>query len=215
MAPAMEIDDRINTKSEPARDHAGTLDLKFRLMGALPLIFFLAQLIHYWREGGIANMLWMCNIGNLALAIGIFAGHRELIRLSAIWMIPGLALWFVYVFLPSGLLFTSSLAHIGGFVVAIIALRKVRVDRRAWVYAFVWYLIMQVISRIVTSPDANVNVAHRIQPGWDSTFGSYWAFWPLMTLVVAVGLWLLGRLLNLLWPNAPQNSAVTRGGARF
>jgi hypothetical protein len=201
----MEIEDRTNLKDGTASNQAETLDLRFRLIGVLPLIFFLAQFAYYWHANALDNMLWMCNIGNLVLAIGLFAGHRELIRVAAIWMIPGLAIWFVYVFLPSGFLLTSSLAHIGGFIVAVIALRKVRVDRRAWVYAFVWYLIMQVISRMVTSPDANVNVAHRIQPGWDSTFSSYWAFWPLMTLVVAVGLWLLGRLLNLLWPReAPK-----------
>jgi hypothetical protein len=208
MAPAMEIDDRINTKNEPARDNAETLALKFRLLGILPLIFFLAQLIHYWRHGGLANMLWMCNIGNLALAIGLFAGHRELIRVAAIWMIPGLAVWFVYVFLPSGLLFTSTLAHVGGFVVALIALRKVRVDRMAWLYAFIWYLVLQMISRLTTSPDANVNVAHKIYYGWEPAFGGFWKFWLVMTLLVAAGLWAIGSVLNLFWPASTQRRAV-------
>jgi hypothetical protein len=201
MSAAMNIEDQAEARSKPVRPDAEPLDARFRLLGVLPLIFFLAQLIHYWRGGGMANMLWMCNSGNLVLAIGLFAGHRELIRVSAIWMIPGLGIWFLYVLLPYGFLFTSTLAHVGGFVVALIVLRRVRVDRSAWVYAFVWYLIMQLVSRIVTSPDANVNLAHRIQTGWDSTFSGYWEFWPALTLVVAVGLWMIGRLLNLFWPN--------------
>ena len=41
----------------------------------------------------------MCNIGNLLLAIGLFLNHRELIRAAAIWMIPGLGIWFWYVWL--------------------------------------------------------------------------------------------------------------------
>jgi hypothetical protein len=207
MSAAMNVEDQAEARSKPARPNTEPLGARFRLLGVLPLIFFLAQLIHYWRGGGMANMLWMCNIGNLALAIGLFAGHRELIRVSAIWMIPGMGIWFLYVLLPYGFLFTSTLAHVGGFVVALIALRRVRVDRRVWVYAFVWYLIMQLISRIVTSPDANVNLAHRIQTGWDTTFSGYWEFWPALTLVVAVGLWMLGRLLNLFWPE-PSTDTV-------
>ena len=200
MSAAMNTEDQSEARTKPARSNTEPLDAGFRLLGVLPLIFFLAQLIHYWRGGGMANMLWMCNIGNLVLAIGLFAGHRELIRVSAMWMIPGLVIWFLYVLLPYGFLFTSTLAHVGGFVVALIALRRVGVDRSAWVYAFIWYLIMQLISRLFTSPDANVNAAHRIQTGWDSTFNSYWVFWPLMTLLVAVGLWMIGRLLSLFWP---------------
>lgn len=203
----MKLADRADVKNGVTRSGDAPLELRFRLLGVLPLIFFLAQLIHYWRNGGMANMLWMCNIGNLVLAIGLFIGHREMIRVAAIWMIPGLGIWFLYVLLPYGFLFTSTLAHVGGFIVALVALRKVRVDRTAWVYAFVWYLIMQLITRLVTSPDANVNAAHRIQTGWDTTFKSYWTFWPVMTLLVAVGLWVIGRVLRLWWPAASSNPA--------
>ena len=203
--------DQVNSKEEPARDNAEPRDLKFRLMGVLPLIFFLAQLIHYWRGGGMANMLWMCNIGNLMLAIGLFVGHRELIRVAAIWTIPGLVVWFVYVLLPSGFLLTSTMAHVGGFVVALIVLRKVRVDRMAWLYAFIWYLVLQAISRLMTSPDANVNVAHRIYYGWESAFGSFWKFWVVMTLLVAVGLWMIGSLLSFFWPASKEPRAATSG----
>ena len=65
-----------------------------RLLGLLPLAFFFGQVIHYWRFGGLGNLLWMCNVGNLLLAIGLFLDHRELIRAAAIWTIPGLVVGF-------------------------------------------------------------------------------------------------------------------------
>lgn len=199
----------VKPENESQRPNCGTLDLKFRLLGVLPLIFFFAQLIHYWRGGGLANMLWMCNVGNLALAIGLFTAHRELIRVSSIWMIPGLVVWFVYVFLPSGILLTSTMAHLGGFAVALIVLRKVGVDRVAWLYAFIWYLLMQLISRFTTAPDANVNLAHRVYYGWESVFGSFWKFWLVLTVVVAIGLWTIGRVLNLMWPPREEQTATS------
>ncbi|MDX6558944.1 MAG: hypothetical protein QOF72_1993 [Blastocatellia bacterium] len=178
----------------------GQLDTRFRLIGLLPLIFFLAQTIHYWRVGGMGNLLWMCNIGNLVLAAGLFLGHRELIRAAAIWTIPGLAIWIRYVLFEYDFVVSSALAHVGGIIVALIVLRRVRMDRRAWVYAFVWYLFMQIASRLVTDPRLNVNVAHRIQTGWENAFSSYWKFWIVMTTLVVSCLWVIGIMLSWIWP---------------
>ena len=173
---------------------------QFRLIGLLPLIFFLAQTVHYWRYGGLGNLAWMCNIGNLLLAIGLFLNHRELIRAAAIWTIPGLGIWFWYVWLSGSTGFSSTLAHVGGLIVAIFVIRRVRMDRIAWLYAFIWYLFMQVVSRLVTARELNVNVAHFVQPGWEKTFNSFWKFWVVMTAAVAIALWLIGLGFSLIWP---------------
>src|SRR5207249_11928010 len=100
----------------------------------------------------------MCNVGNLLLAVGLLLGHRELIRAAAIWTIPGLGIWVRYVLLASGFYFSTTLAHVGGIIVSLIVLRRVRMDRIAWIYAFAWYVFMQTAARLTTSPDLNVNV---------------------------------------------------------
>src|SRR3954468_916065 len=141
---------------------------RFRLVGLLPLAFFVGQFVHYWRFGGLGNLAWMCNVGNLLLAIGLFLNHKELIRASAIWTIPGLAVWIFYVGLGGG--WSSALAHIGGVVVGFFVLSQVRMDRIAWLYALAWYLFMQFLSRLITTPDLNVNVVYKIQPGWEGAF---------------------------------------------
>ena len=179
---------------------AGRLDTRFRLIGLLPLTFFLAQTIHYWRVGGMGNLFWMCNVGNLLLAVGLFLNHRELIRAAAIWTIPGLAIWVRYVLFEYDFVVSSALAHVGGIIMALIVLRRVRMDRIAWVYAFVWYLFMQVVSRLATDPRLNVNVAHRIQTGWENAFSSYWKFWIVMAALGAFCLWAIGMVLSWIWP---------------
>ena len=83
---------------------------------------------------------------------------------------------------------------------AIFVLRRVRMDRIAWLYAFIWYLFMQLVARVATARELNVNVAHFIQPGWHQAFSSFWKFWLVMTVVVAAGLWLIGKLFSLIWP---------------
>jgi hypothetical protein len=177
-------------------------EFQFRLLGLVPLSFFVAQTVHYWRFGGLGNLLWMCNIGNLLLAIGMFLNHRELIRATAIWTIPGLGIWFWYVWLSGSTAFSSTLAHVGGVIVGVLVLRRVRMDRIAWLYAFVWYLLVQGASRVITARELNVNVAHFIQPGWEGAFGSFWKFWIVMTLVVAIALWAIGMVFSLIWPQS-------------
>jgi hypothetical protein len=171
-----------------------------RLLGLLPLLFFLAQGFHYYGITQLGNMLWMCNIGNLVLAAGLFFEKPLLVRVAAIWTIPGLIIWFLYVVLAWGVFFTSTLAHVGGLAVAAIALKSYRMDRNAWRYAFGWSLLLQLISRFVTAPELNVNVAHLVQPGWERTFPSYWTFWLALTILSAAVLWLSGLLWRSLWP---------------
>lgn len=173
---------------------------KLRLLGILPLLFFLAQSVHYGRINQLGHLLWMCNIGNLLLAIGLFLEKPLVIRLAAIWTIPGLVVWIIYVVLAWGVFFSSTLAHVGGLIVALIALSRVRMDRISWRWAFGWYLVVQLASRFVTPADLNVNLAHAMQPGWERAFGSYWTFWLVLTVLTAVVLWLCGLLLWSIWP---------------
>jgi len=184
-----------------------------QLLGFLPLAFFTAQALHYWQINQLGHMLWMCNIGNLLLAIGLFTEQALLIRVAVIWMVPGVLVWFAYVVPTWGMLLTgkfsytelfgvlsSTLAHLGGFAVGIAALRKVGAELRTWIYAFVWYLIVQLISRLFTPAALNVNLAHNIQPGWERAFNSYLSFWLVLSVLVALCLWGLGFLLTKLWP---------------
>jgi hypothetical protein len=181
---------------------------RMRLLGLLPLIFFIAQGVHYWQINQLGHLLWMCNVGNLLLAMGLFLEKPLVVRLAAIWTLPGLIVWFIYVVLAWGVFFTSTLAHVGGIIVGMIALSKYRIDRTAWRWALGWYLMIQLASRFVTPSELNVNLAHAIQPGWENSFGYYWAFWLTLTGFTIVVLWLSGLLLWSIWPAGERKGLV-------
>lgn len=177
-----------------------SLRTKLRLLGLLPLIFFLGQFVHYWRSNELGNLFWMCNLGNLILAMGLFLEKPLLIRLAAIWTLPGLLIWFIWVVLTWGVFLSSTLAHVGGLIVAMIALRYYRMDHTAWRWAFGWYLVVQLASRFFTAPALNVNLAHSVQAGWERAFQTYWTFWLVLTAVTILVLRLCGFLLWTIWP---------------
>ena len=141
------------------------------------------------------------------MAIGLFFEKPLLVRVAAIWTIPGLFVWFVYVALEWGVFLSSTLAHVGGLAVAVFVVRAYGMDRIAWLYAFVWYLAIQIVSRFVTSVDLNVNLAHAVQPGWERRFTSYWLFWLTLTIVTAIVLWLSGLFWRSFWP---AGESITR-----
>jgi len=199
----------VNSRGPATVTDNKSLDYRMRLVGILPLIFFFAQGVHYWRIHQLGHMLWMCNIGNLVLAIGLFLDNRRVMRVAIIWTIPGLLVWFVYVVLAWGVFFTSTLAHVGGLVVGLFVLRRIGMDRRTWTFAFAWYLVVQLLSRFFTAPDLNVNLAHRIQPGWERGFGSYWQFWLVLTIVTAVLLWGLENFFRKVWPVRMADDQLT------
>jgi hypothetical protein len=182
---------------------------RLRLLGILPLLFFLAQGVHYWPINELGHLFWMCNLGNVILALGLFLEKPLVVRVAAIWTIPGLIVWFLYVVLTWGVFFSSTLAHVGGLAVAAVALKYYRMDRRSWVYAFGWYIGVQLLSRFFTAPVLNVNLAHAVQPGWEQTFPSYWAFWLTLTLATAAGLWFSGLLWRIALPGESSSHAAT------
>jgi hypothetical protein len=151
----------------------------------------------------------MCNVGNLILALGLFFNQPVVVRLAAIWMVPGLVVWFLYVVLAWGVFLSSTLAHVGGLAVSIIVLKWYRMNRSAWRSALGWYLMVQLASRFVTPPALNVNLAHTVAPGWERTFQSYWWFWLVLTALTAVVLWVSGLILWAIWRPAPAETLAT------
>lgn len=178
---------------------SGNLTFRFRLLGLLPLLFFILHANYYREVGGLPHMLWMCNIGNLVLAIGLFLWWPVMIRVAVIWLLPGLPIWLWFVVRPGWWILTSFFAHAAGLIVGLIAIQKVRASRWTWLQAIVWYLFVQEICRLFTPPELNVN-AHLIYGEFQTMFNTYWQFWIVGTLVVTIGLWLIGLCLLKMFP---------------
>lgn len=185
----------------PHRDiDTGDLTARFRIVGFLPLLFFILHANYYREMGGLPHMLWMCNIGNLLLALGLFLARPLLIRVAVIWLLPGLPIWLWFVVRPGWWILTSFFAHTGGLIVGLIAIRRVRASRWTWLQALIWYLLVQEICRLFTPPALNVNAAHQTYAGFETIFNTYRQFWIVGTLVVAIGLWIIGFALIKLFP---------------
>src|SRR5437867_1773696 len=148
----------------------------FRLLGFLPLIFFLVNWSHHAANGDPGNILWLCNLNNLLLAFGLLFDLPVLARIAILWLIPGLPLWLIESWEFQGFPMTSVLSHIGALVFGLMILRTIRMKSNTWVYATLYALGVQRLCRLVTRKELNVNVAFAPYSGWDQVFPRYFYF---------------------------------------
>ena len=178
--------------------------LRFRLLGILPLAFFLSRVIEYVRVGTPEHILWGCHISNLLLAIGILLAHPTIIRIASYWLILGVLPWIADM-VASGLITPVSIfSHLGGFVMALVALHRVRVKMWSWVWALIYFLVLQQISRLVTPPEniyMNVNVAHFAYGPFKDWFSSYWKYLVVNTFLTGVVLWVIELVVIKVFPS--------------
>jgi hypothetical protein len=178
--------------------------VRFRLLSLLPFAFWLGQAVHYWRHDGLPHLLWMCNIGNLLLAIGLFFQINWLSRLAAIWLIPGIVIWLQYIIAWQNFVISSFFVHIGGFVVSLYVLHKLGSSHQMALHAILWYLILQLFCRLFTDPQMNINVAHSVYGDLNKTFDSYWKFWLAATALVVFGMFMIQLVLLRIFPSRDE-----------
>jgi hypothetical protein len=173
---------------------------RFRLLGILPLSFFIVHFLYYLSHGRAAEILWLCHVSNFILSVGLLFNIPFLVRLAVIWLAPGLLLWLMEIMKTGDVSITSSISHIGGLIVGLLAMARVGAGRNVWLYAFVWGLFIQISCRLITPVSLNVNVAHRIYDGWEDYFTGYWQYWLCNSLLAAAYLWFTGAFLIKLFP---------------
>lgn len=177
--------------------------LRFRLLGLLPLCFFIARAIEYVV---IANtpeqMLWSCHVSNLMLAVGMFLGNPLLIRVAVFWQILGVPPWIMDAVVSGLIKMVSIFSHLGGVVVAIYAIRQVGAKRGGWIPSLIYFVILQQITRMLTDPGpyTNVNVAHFAYGNMKDWFAVYWKYWVVNTSIVALTLIMIEFALLWLFP---------------
>ena len=173
---------------------------KFQLIGLAPLLIFLYRLLQYYDEGTPDWIMANCNITLVMLAVGMLAFRQLPIRVATIWLTIGVPMWLIDAWVTQVLWAASVLSHVGGWLLGLFALRRVRVDGRSWLPAAVWFFLWQVVTRLTTRPHLNVNIAHTPYEFTKDWFASYWQFWPVCALVILLLTWLVERGLVRYYP---------------
>ena len=137
------------------------------------------------------------------LAIWLFAGSATLIRIAVLFVLFGIPPWAIDMWVIRIVTPVSVFSHLGGMLVALFIVAKVRMPAGVWPRALAVFLVIQLLSRLFTPPELNVNTAHRIYEIWTRVVSAYWQYWLGSVVVVAASFWLIEFVLRFFFPPAP------------
>jgi hypothetical protein len=145
-------------------------------LGSLSIIFYVVHVGLSVAVEGIDPLFWACHVGALLVGAGFLLGSPTVNGIGFLWYCMGNPLWLVDLASGGRCLPTTVLTHLGSFAIAIHGVRTLGLPRGVWWKAMLAFLALQLLSRLATSPAANINLAHRPYPGWESTFPSHAAY---------------------------------------
>ena len=168
---------------------AGVAPHAFPILRWVALAWLLVYLPAYTLAYGVANFLFLCNLGVMLTAVALVTGDRLLLSSQAVAApVIGLAWaldagWRVgtgdflfggtsYMWDPQYPLFTRllSLYHLAWPLLVVACVRREGYDRRGWRLQSAIAAAAIVVSRFVTSPAENINFAFR-DPFWNLQLG--------------------------------------------
>ncbi len=181
--------------------------LRLRVLGGLAAVAFLVHGGNHVRRGSPHDVLWMCNVAPLLLAAGCFFVKPDLAAIAALWLAFGTPMWLLDIATGSGLILTTFLPHVLCPVVAVLAVREMGLARRAWLKATGALLALGGLTRVLTPPEANVNLSHRVWAGWEAMFPRYDRYFVLVAAAAALTFFVLDRALAA-WLGPPRRRAA-------
>jgi hypothetical protein len=90
---------------------------------------------------------------------------------------------------------TSIGTHYVALLVGLLVVLRQSMGKHSWIYAIIWFLFLQQVTRLFTPAELNINLAHGAYPGWENLFPSYWQYWAFTTVCSALALWIIAKCL--------------------
>ncbi len=159
---------------------------KLVVLGARALLCYVIHSGYHVLFGIPADALWTCNIGTLLVALGALFCRPMPIAIGVSWIAFGNPLWLLDIATGAAFLPTSLLTHVGGLLLGVFAIRELGWPKGVWWRAVLgnWALIL--LTHFVTPATDNVNLAFRVQDGWEHIFPGYLVYMAFLSAVGAL-----------------------------
>jgi hypothetical protein len=128
-----------------------------------------------------ANLLWFCHLAAVAIGAALLARAPTLNAIGLLWLCVGIPCWLLYVASGGELLAGSVLTHGVGLFAGFFGVRRLGLPKGAWWKAVLALIGVFALTRAVTPPAENVNLAFAVWPGWEPWFPSYLAYIAVLT----------------------------------
>lgn len=152
-------------------------------LGLLCLFAYAVHGWHYVQRRQEANLLWFCHLAALAVGLGLLLRAPTLSAVGFLWLCVGTPLWLLDLASGGEVSVGSILTHGAGLGAGAFGLRRLGLPSGAWWKALVALVAVHALTRVVTPPAENVNLAFAVWTGWEPWFPSHLAYIALLTTV--------------------------------
>ncbi|MBL8020693.1 MAG: hypothetical protein JNM27_13565 [Leptospirales bacterium] len=171
-----------------------------RFLAVFPLFFFLLKVYQYRASTDQGQILWWCNISNLLLGLAILAGNARGVWLASFMLILGTPIWLLDVWATGDFTIYSVFTHIISPGMGIYCVRRLAVTRGIWWQSMLYYFSLMLLSRMLTAPALNVNLAHDIYASAKPFIQNYWLYTAMNSSLLAVSLFITEKLASRWFP---------------
>lgn len=181
--------------------------MRLELIGALALAGLVVHGANHVLSGTPMDLFWACNIATLLLASACFFEKPRLVAVATMWLTFGTPMWILDVATGGVVMWTSSLTHIGALGLGLYATRRLGVPDKTWVWATAALVGVMLVTRYATPPALNINLAHAVWAGWESTFPRYDVYFAVVVSGFAVTFFVFEQIFAALGERRPSPRA--------
>lgn len=172
---------------------------RMRILGLLPAFFYGIHGSLWVYRGLPENALWTCHLASLLIGTGMILLRPKVAAVGLLWVILGLPMWLLDLALGGEFLPTSALTHVGAPAFAFFFFRGTPFPRGSWWRAVAALGFLVVLTRLVTPPAENVNLAHAIWKGWEDRFFHSHPLYLAFLLSLAAAVFFAGEAALHFW----------------
>ncbi len=155
--------------------------------GLVAIFFYVVRAGVYIATGEPQNLLWSCHLACLLVGFGLLSSSATLNAIGFLWVTIGIPMWFLDLATGGRFLAASLLTHFGGLVLGGFGVRSLGWPGGMWWKAILALAGLHALTRLLSPPDGNVNLAFAIWRGWERHFPSHGVYlWFLGSLTAAV-----------------------------
>lgn len=174
------------------------------VLGLCGVIAYGVHAAHYVPRRQEENMLWFCHLAALFIGIALLVRSPTLNAIGLLWLTVGTPCWLLYLAGGGPLLPGAVLTH-SALLLGLFGVSRLGLPRDAWWKALFALAGVFVVTRLVTPPAANVNLAFAVWPGWERLFPSHAVYLVFLTATSAAVFLGVSHVLrrSSLSPDAP------------
>ena len=143
------------------------------VLGAIAIASYVIHASVHLSNGAPYHLLWMCHIASLLVGFGLLCRWPNANVIGFLWSCVGTPLWILDLLAGGEWYTTAVLTHGSGVIIGFIGVQRLGLPRAAAFKAMAAFVPLWALTRAVTPPSANVNVAFSVYEGWQTWFTSY------------------------------------------